>query len=114
MLSGEVAVSRADGEGGGNRDVGEAKTSEYASDKFPTGMGAREAFIHVEMQDGAAGVEALKILLMGECFKRIVSDADGKLGRIRIIRSRFRTGMEDVWEFDPIDAGEAVCGSFRR
>src|SRR5699024_2525962 len=95
VLAGEVAVRGADRERRGDGDVGQAEPAERAADELLARARRGDPLAHVKVQDGAAGVLALELLLALERLERVVREADGELGGVRVVRVRVRARLED-------------------
>ena len=114
VLAGEVAVHRADREGRGDGDVGGAEGGQAAPHQLPAGAGRGDVLVHVQVQDGAAGVLGLELLLHLLGQVRIVGESDGDLGGVRVVGVGVRPGLEDAGEAAAILLGEAVGGALGR
>ena len=112
VFAGDVAVLGADGEGGGDGDVGDVEGGEAAPDEFAAGLGVAHALAHVEVEDGAAGVHGLEVFLLFEGFEGVVGVADGEHGRVGVVGGVLEAGLQDVGEALLVFAGEAVAGAF--
>ena len=114
VLPGQVAVDGADGEGGRDGDVGGAEGGQAPAHELLAGGGRGDPLVHVQVQDGAAGVLGLELLLHLLGLEGVVGVADGHLRRVRVVRIGLGAGLEDTGEAPAVLLGETVRGSLRR
>ena len=69
-----------------------------AADEFAAGLGVAHAFAHVEVEDGAAGVHGLEVLLLFEGFEGVIGVADGEHGGVGVVGGIGEAGLQDVGE----------------
>ena len=82
-----------------------------AADEFAAGLGVAHAFAHVEVEDGAAGVHGLEVLLLFEGFEGVIGVADGEHGGVGVVGGIGEAGLQDVGEAFLVFAGEAVAST---
>ena len=114
VLSHEVAVDRADGEGRRDGDVRRAEGGQGAAHELLAGGGRGDALVHVQVQDGAAGVLGLELLLHLLGLEGVVGVAHGDLGGVRVVGVGLRSGLEDAGVALAVLLGEAVGGALGR
>ena len=118
VFAGEVAVSGADAEGGGEGEVGEMIFLSDAADERACHSGVIDAFAQESMEDRAASILCLEPVLEVERFEDVVSKADGNVGGIGVVGFGapsfhvFFIGDDDVGIVLFVEEGEAVGSAF--
>lgn len=111
-------MSGADTEGGREREIGKMVFLSDTADEGSRHVGIIDAFTQEAMEDGAARVLCLQVILEVEGFEDIVSKADGEMRRIGVIRFGvssphfFLIGDDDIGIVFLVEEGEAISGAF--
>lgn len=111
-------MSGADAEGGSEGEVGEVVFLGDFLYQHTGGSGIGDAFSKETVEDGAAGVLCLQIVLEIEGFKDVVGEADGEMGGIGVVgigMFGFDIGLvcdRDIGVFFGIEEREAIGGAF--
>ena len=114
VLADQVSVDGADGEGRRDGDVGRAEGGQGAAHQLLAGSGRGDALVHVQVQDGAAGVLGLELLLHLLGLEGVVGVAHRDLGGVRVVGVGLRSGLEDAGVALAVLLGEAVGGALGR
>src|SRR3990170_3139255 len=114
VLSRQIAMFWADGEGRRDGQIRDAVTLQRPPHQLPADGRAGHRLPHVEVEDRAAGVFALQLLLEFQRLKRVVGVADRQLRRISVVGGVRRTGLYDIRVTFAVLFGKAVRGPFRR
>ncbi len=112
VLSCDIAMLRTDRKGWRDCYVGELIIRYGSPHQIATGTRIRNALAKVEMEYRAAGIATLELVLLIECFERIIGITDRKLRAVCVVRRVRRSCLYDSRELFPIFFREAVRGSF--
>lgn len=118
MFTGQVPVGGTDAEGGGEGEVGEMIVFGDFLDEGARGSGVGDAFAQEAMEDGAAGILRLQVVLEIERFKNVVRESYGEMGRISVVGfGVFHFHIRGVCNFDIgifflVEKSESVGGAF--
>ena len=113
VLPDQVAVGGADREGRRDGDVGGAEGRQAAAHELFAGLRRGDLLVHVQVEDRAAGVLGLQLLLHLLGLEGVVCVADGNLRGVRVIGIGLGAGLEDVRVALAVLLGEAVGGALR-
>ena len=114
MAPGNVAVLGADGESRRDREVRQTEPRECAAHQFLTSLGGTHCIGHVKVQDGAARVLALQVILHFKRQERIVRKAHREVRAVGVVRIRFGTCLNIIREALSVFLGKAVRCAFSR
>ena len=114
VLADQISVDGADGEGRRDGDVGRAEGGQGAAHELLAGGGRGDPLVHVQVQDGAARVLGLELLLHLLGLEGVVGVAHGDLGGVRVVGVGLRSGLEDAGVALAVLLGEAVGGALGR
>ena len=116
-FTGEIAMGGADGEGGGEAEIGEAIVFADGADKLFDGFALGDALSDEEVEDGATSEFGLEGVLQVELFEGVVGEVYGELGGVGVVGlgtlgELGMVGGDDAGELGLIELGEAIGGAF--
>ena len=114
MVARDITVFRANRECRSDRDVRQSETCQSAANDVATELGARNGFIHVQMQYGAACILLLQVFLHFQSFERIVRIGNRQLRAVGVVRMIWRPRLKNLRETLLIFFGKAVSCTFSR
>ena len=108
VVTRQVAMMWADREGRDDGDVRLAEVLQCLAHQGFAGRRRRDGLVHVQTQNGSAGVFALQFFLTLQRFEGIVGESDWKLRTIGVVRLFGGASLQNVWPAFAIFASEAV------